>query len=84
MKDIARIDLGAQTYDVKSRVNGQPAAVLGIYQLPGSNAVQAAEAVRKFMAEAKQQFPADMEYAVSLDQTLSVTEGMARDFEDDS
>ena len=76
VKDIARIDLGAQTYDVKSRLNGQPAAVLGIYQLPGSNAVQAAEAVRKFMAEAKQQFPADMEYVVSLDQTLSVTEGM--------
>jgi HAE1 family hydrophobic/amphiphilic exporter-1 len=76
VKDIARIDLGAQTYDVKSRVNGQPAAVLGIYQLPGSNAVQAADAVRKFMAQAKPQFPADMEYAVSLDQTLSVTEGM--------
>ncbi len=78
VKDIARIDLGAQTYDVKSRVNGQPAAVLGIYQLPGSNAVpEAAAAVRKFMMEAwKQQFPADMEYAVSLDQTLSVTEGM--------
>ena len=76
VKDIARIELGAQTYDMKSRLNGQPAAVLGIYQLPGSNAVQAAEAVRKFMAEAKQQFPADMEYVVSLDQTLSVTEGM--------
>jgi hydrophobic/amphiphilic exporter-1 (mainly G- bacteria), HAE1 family len=76
VKDIARIDLGAQTYDIKSRLNGQPAAVLGIYQLPGSNAVQAAEAVRKFMAEAKQQFPADMESTVSLDQTLSVTEGM--------
>ena len=76
VKDIARIELGAQTYDIKSRLNGQPAAVLGIYQLPGSNAVQAAEAVRKFMAEAKQQFPADMEYVVSLDQTLSVTEGM--------
>lgn len=76
VKDIARIDMGAQTYDIKSRLNGQPAAVLGIYQLPGSNAVQAAEAVRKFMAKAKQQFPADMEAAVSLDQTLSVTEGM--------
>jgi HAE1 family hydrophobic/amphiphilic exporter-1 len=76
VKDIARIELGAQTYDITSRLDGQPAAVLGIYQLPGSNAVQAAEAVRKFMAEAKQQFPADMEYVVSLDQTLSVTEGM--------
>jgi HAE1 family hydrophobic/amphiphilic exporter-1 len=77
VKDIARIDMGAQTYDTKSRLNGRPAAVLGIYQLPGSNAVQAADAVRKFMTEAKQQFPADMEYVVSLDQTLSVTEGMS-------
>ena len=76
VKDIARIDLGAQTYNIKSRLNGQPAAILACYQLPGSNAVKAAEAVRKFMAEAKQRFPADMDYAVSLDQTLSVTEGM--------
>ncbi len=76
VKDIARIELGAQTYDITSRLDGQPAAVLGIYQLPGSNAVQAAEAVRKFMAEVKQQFPSDMQYIVSLDQTLSVTEGM--------
>jgi len=76
VKDIARIELGAQTYDITSRLDGQPAAVLGIYQLPGSNAVQAAEAVRKFMAEAKQQFPSDMQYVISLDQTLSVTEGM--------
>ena len=43
VKDIARIELGAQTYDITSRLNGQPAAVLGIYQLPGSNAGQAAE-----------------------------------------
>ncbi len=76
VKDIARIELGAQTYDITSRLDGQPAAVLGIYQLPGSNAVQAAEAVRKFMAEVEQQFPSDMQYIVSLDQTLSVTEGM--------
>ncbi len=76
IKDIARIELGAQTYDVIGRLNGQPAAVLGLYQLPGSNAVEAAKAVRQFMDEAKQQFPADMNYVVSLDQTLSVTEGM--------
>ena len=46
------------------------------YQLPGTNAVKAAQGVRKLMAEAKQRFPADMDFAVSLDQTLSVTEGM--------
>src|SRR3982751_4914539 len=76
VKDIARIDLGAQTYNVKGRLNGQPSAILACYQLPGTNAVKAAQGVRKLMAEAKQRFPADMDYAVSLDQTLSVTEGL--------
>src|SRR5881628_790947 len=76
VKDIARIDLGAQTYNLRGRLNGQPAAILACYQLPGTNAVKAAQGVRKLMAEAKQRFPADMDYAVSLDQTLSVTEGM--------
>src|SRR3989475_8482865 len=76
VKDIARIDLGAQTYNLKGRLNGQPAAILACYQLPGSNAVKAAQGVRQVMAEAKQRFPADMDFAVSLDQTLSVTEGL--------
>src|SRR5919206_907366 len=76
VKDIARIDLGAQTYNVTGRMNGQPAAILALYQLPGTNAVKTAQAVRKLMTEAKQRFPADMDYVVSLDQTLSVTEGM--------
>ena len=68
--------MGAQTYNLKSRLNGQPAAAIGLYQLPGSNAVQTAQAVRKFLEEAKKRFPADVDYAISLDQTLSVTEGM--------
>jgi hydrophobic/amphiphilic exporter-1 (mainly G- bacteria), HAE1 family len=76
VKDIARIDLGAQTYNIKGRLNGQPAAIVACYQLPGTNAVKAADGVRQLMAEAKQRFPADMDFAVSLDQTLSVTEGM--------
>jgi hydrophobic/amphiphilic exporter-1 (mainly G- bacteria), HAE1 family len=76
VKDIARIDLGAQTYNIKGRLNGQPAAIVACYQLPGTNAVKAAQGVRQLMAEAKQRFPADMDFAVSLDQTLSVTEGL--------
>ena len=76
VKDVARIELGAQTYNLESRLNGQPAAAIGLYQLPGSNAVEASKAVREFMEEAKQRFPADMDYAVSLDQTDSVREGM--------
>jgi len=77
VKDIARIDLGAQTYNLRGRMNGQPAAILALYQLPGTNAVKAAQSVRKLMTEAKQRFPADIDYAVSLDQTLSVTEGIS-------
>jgi HAE1 family hydrophobic/amphiphilic exporter-1 len=76
VKDIARIDLGAQTYNLKGRLNGQPSAILACYQLPGTNAVKAAQGVRKLMAEAKQRFPADMDYAIGLDQTRAVTEGM--------
>src|SRR6201987_4890782 len=76
VKDVARIDLGAQTYNLKGRLNGQPAAIVACYQLPGTNAVKAAQGVRQFMAEGKQRFPGDMDFAVSLDQTLAVTEGM--------
>src|SRR5712672_1878518 len=76
VKDIARIDLGAQTYNLKGRLNGQPSAIVACYQLPGTNAVKAAQGVRQVMAEAKQRFPGDMDFAVSLDQTLAVTEGM--------
>src|SRR5919197_1662695 len=76
VKDIARIDLGAQTYNLKGRLNGRPAAILACYQLPGTNAIKAADGVRKLMGEAKQRFPGDIDYAISLDQTLSVTEGI--------
>src|SRR5437868_6301385 len=76
VKDIARIDLGAQTYNLKGRLNGQPSAIVACYQLPGTNAIQAAEGVKKLMVELKQRFPADMDYAISLDQTRAVTEGM--------
>ncbi len=68
------------TYTVRAQGRLQTpeefAAVLACYQLPGSNAVKAAQGVRKLMAEAKQRFPADIDYAVGLDQTLSVTEGL--------
>ncbi len=76
VKDVARVELGANDYSIVSRLNGEPAAIIAIYQLPGSNAVQAAAGVRKLMAEMKPRFPQDMDYAVSLDQTRAVTEGM--------
>src|ERR1700676_1454557 len=76
VKDVARVELGAQDYSIVSRLNGKPAIVIPVYQLPGTNAVQTAAGVRKLMAEMRQRFPQDMDYAVSLDQTLAVTEGM--------
>src|ERR1700704_1999368 len=76
VKDVARVELGAQDYSIVSRLNGKPAIVIPVYQLPGSNAVQTAAGVRKLMAQMKQSFPEDMDYAISLDQTSAVTEGM--------
>jgi HAE1 family hydrophobic/amphiphilic exporter-1 len=58
-------------------LNGQPAASVAVYQLPGSNAVQAAEGVRALMTRMKQRFPQDVDYAIALDQTRAVTEGMS-------
>src|SRR5229473_1999860 len=76
LKDVARVELGAQNYSVVGRLNGKPGAVIAAYQLPGSNAVQAADGVKKLMADVKTRFPHDMDYVVSLDTTRAVTEGM--------
>jgi HAE1 family hydrophobic/amphiphilic exporter-1 len=76
VRDVARAELGRQDYSLIGRLNGKPAAVIAVYQLPGSNAVQTVEAVRKLMAQMKQRFPQDVDYAIALDQTQSVTEGM--------
>jgi len=76
LKDVARLELGAQTYSMAGRLNGKPAAILGIYQLPGTNAIAAVDGVKKLLEEAKRSFPPDLEYAVALDTTLAVREGI--------
>jgi len=76
VKDVARIELGTNDYSIVSRLNGKNAAIIAVYQLPGSNAVQTADGVRKLMSQMKQRFPNDIDYAISLDQTAAVTEGM--------
>jgi hydrophobic/amphiphilic exporter-1 (mainly G- bacteria), HAE1 family len=76
VKDVARVELGAQNYATVARLNGKPGAIIAIYQLPGSNAVSAAAGVNKLMTEMKQRFPQDMDYVVSLDTTKAVTAGM--------
>jgi len=76
LKDVARVELGAQTYAMEGRLNGQPAALLGIYLTPGSNALQTQKAVLKFLEEAKTRFPSGLDYVVALDTTLAVTAGI--------
>jgi HAE1 family hydrophobic/amphiphilic exporter-1 len=76
VKDLARVELGSQDYSIVGRLNGKPSAIMALYQLPGSNAVDAAAAVKKVMAEAKKRFPPDVDYVVSLDTTRAVTEGI--------
>ena len=80
VKDVARVELGTQDYSLSGRLNGQPSAVIAVYQLPGTNAVQTVEGVRKLLAQMKQRFPQDIDFAVSLDQTLPVTAGMKEIF----
>jgi HAE1 family hydrophobic/amphiphilic exporter-1 len=76
LKDVARVELGAQNYSVLGRLNGKPGAIIAAYQLPGSNGVQAAQGLKKLMAEAKTRFPGDVDYVTSLDTTQAVTQGI--------
>jgi hydrophobic/amphiphilic exporter-1 (mainly G- bacteria), HAE1 family len=76
VKDVARVELGSQDYTVFGRLNGQPSAIVAVYQLPGSNAVDAANGVKKLMQGMKKRFPQDVDYVVALDTTKSVSQGI--------
>jgi HAE1 family hydrophobic/amphiphilic exporter-1 len=76
LKDVSRIELGTMLYNAIGRHNSQPAAVIAIYQIPGSNALDVANKIKTTMADLSTRFPRDMEYLVSLDTTLPVTEGI--------
>jgi HAE1 family hydrophobic/amphiphilic exporter-1 len=76
LKDVARIELGAQNYQQIGRVNGQPGCIVAIFQTPGSNALAVADGVRKTIADLKTRFPADLDYVITLDTTQPVTAGI--------
>ena len=76
MKDVARVELGAQSYNQIGRLNGNPSAIIAVYQLPGSNAIDTMNSAKQLMDELKTRFPEDLEYTVSLDTTLAVSEGI--------
>jgi HAE1 family hydrophobic/amphiphilic exporter-1 len=73
VKDVARVELGAQTYGQSFTYNGQPAAGISISQLPGANALQVATEVRQTMAAMSKTFPQGMVYSIPFDTTLFVT-----------
>ena len=76
LRDVARIELGTQVYNLTARYNKAPAGIMAIYQLPGSNAVEVAEGVRKKMTELSKGFPQGISYDVPLDTTKAVTAGI--------
>jgi hydrophobic/amphiphilic exporter-1 (mainly G- bacteria), HAE1 family len=76
LKDVARIELGAITYTQIGRLNGKPALIIALYQTPGSNAIAVANGVKEVMKQQKEKFPSDLDYVISLDTTLPVTEGI--------
>jgi len=76
LKDVARIELGTMLYNAVGRHDGTPSAVIAVFQIPGTNALQVANNIKATMADLSKRFPRDMEYLVSLDTTLPVTEGI--------
>lgn len=76
VKDVAHVELGAQNYDTASKLNEGPTATIGIYQYPGSNAVDIAKHIHQEMQILKKQFPPGMDYTIVYDTTLFVKESL--------
>ncbi|MAJ61059.1 MAG: hydrophobe/amphiphile efflux-1 family RND transporter [Deltaproteobacteria bacterium] len=76
VKDVARVELGAQTYNLMGRFNSKPSAIVAVYQQPGSNALATMESAEALMEELSKDFPEGLEYVVSLDTTEAVREGV--------
>ena len=73
IEDVARIELGAQSYDQDSLLDGKPAIGIGIYQLPGANALDVDKQVRATMEQLKKNFPSGVDYKIVYDTTEFVT-----------
>src|SRR5262249_47747519 len=69
VRDVARVELAARDYSMDSKLNGQPNASLGIFQLPGSNSIETSDAVRALMKKLQERFPPGLEYRIVFDTT---------------
>jgi len=77
LRDVARVEMGAQNYNQSCLFDGQPAVGLGVYQLPGTNALDVADRVRAKMDELATRFPDDLEYTIGYDITPYIRESVA-------
>ena len=76
LRDIGTVDLGSESYSIESSVSGQPAGLIGVYQLPGANALEVANRVKARLAELEQYFPDGVKYNIILNTTDFVTESI--------
>ena len=76
MRDVARVSLEAQSYNTESGINGGNAAILGVYLLPGANAMEVAESVKQTMEEISRTFPEGMKYEIPFDITTYISESI--------
>jgi len=76
IKHVAKVELGVETYNAFTRLNDKSCAMIGVYQAPGSNAVDLARQVRETMEELSGSFPESLRYDISLDTTLAITAGI--------
>ena len=72
IRDVGRVEMGSEQYGVRSTYDGRPAAVLGLYQIPGANAIDVMDGARRTMAELAKRFPHGLEYTIALDRTVFV------------
>ena len=80
IRDVARVELGAQQYDQICRLSGQPSVGLAVFQLPGSNALDVAHAIKKKMEELKKRFPKGLDYKIAYDTTPFIDQSVEEVF----
>ncbi len=76
LRDVARVELGANDYSIDSRLDGMPAAAIALFQQPGSNAIETANAIEQTMKELAKDFPAGLEYRVAFDTSAFIRESI--------
>jgi hydrophobe/amphiphile efflux-1 (HAE1) family protein len=76
LRDVSRVELGAQQYDIACTLDGKPSVALSVYQLPGSNALQTARGIYDKMKELKKRFPEDLDYRIVYDTTPFIRESV--------